>query len=244
MFLCTAFDRFDPLTGRAPRLFYEHFSNIAYRSREIVGFRNMDELRGGVELVAWMLAQMQRERREWGSAEKSPKIQWIDEHDYSAVGEFFERRLKFDIEGQSHFEHARWPDLFAVLALALVGMAHVEERRPAAPAEQSHENQEGRLAAVAGYAIDAMEAVQYAERLQHEIGLGSETGSTVHMTFEDLVMIRHSQDAIAEYIDSIHLKREFIEHYLSSGLNTPSAAAESFYQSQGPAFPDISKGPL
>lgn len=171
---------FDLLEGHIPTDIRFDFGDQIRRARQILSGRTRAELDYALSSLDWMLDK--------GSERLLPEALASIRKSGHSDSETLSRTkaLKMlvddiDISDQSHFPNATWADYFAALALAFVGEFLCDNNfRPAlngsssvVPTLNAHVERPHGLFRT-DHALEAMEAVCYAEQLRHEAALRAE----------------------------------------------------------------------
>ena len=126
-----SFSHFHPLKGLPPET--EHFlgADIVLRARAILSVRKLKEIREAIKIINWLIEQspanglaLKQLKKEAAASGKRKHAAMPLFRDFGA--DVFSLKMcmgKFDISGHEGFPRATWPELFAVLALALINEA-------------------------------------------------------------------------------------------------------------------------
>lgn len=120
------FDRFDPLTGQAPRAFASQFENIIHRARALLEGWDANQVMDAADYLAFLLSATPA--TEPGVGEESGQQLGMEARQ-SPIAHAAATWARYDaLETGSADDHPLnrpvWPGIFAAYALAHVGLAH------------------------------------------------------------------------------------------------------------------------
>ena len=228
-----SFVHFDPLAGDVAPLRIPIFSNIAFRSRQLLRHRTREQLDYGLATLNWMITQI-------NISQHSPVINLLLELDNrAAFGEdigkddytlptevnTLNRCMEtFEVAGQENYPDAEWSEYFAILALAKIDLAFDFDP------ESSEPEQEQFLLHVGGFGIEAMEAIRSGEMIKESDAVNKNLKNEIKELTER-VSLRNKSAAIKRHEKTNQLLGELVAFYNVSDFSTYAEATHKFLES-------------
>lgn len=232
------FDYYDPKDGDVPNEFDSEFETIAFRARVILAERTRSEIIEAGETIDAMMEETTSSRV--GAAldalaeEAETGIESPTSHSHRSPSSDLEWCMgRIDPAAVTQGAPFTWPELFAVLALALIAHGW-EERHHLQTLELEDAFEETAFRNIGSYAVDAMEALAKAEMLVRVEELEADFENTVQAKAQHLVSTNNAAAAKRKHAPKNRVKRRFIHWYLEnekSGLfQSRSQAAQRFFR--------------
>lgn len=238
MYLTDPFKHFNPKTGDVPQFFTHKFTIIAERARELLKARSKPQIRAAWEAIQWMSHDAKIQKLIWAQltreAEAIDNDQFLRDNSvtYSDVACLIACRELLNVGDYKKFPNGTWPEYFAVLALAHIGLAcadeHHNRKRKSFESEDIYENL---LRDLEGHwAINAMEAITAAEWIKREELLQSTQSSRILDEHKKRTSLQASAAAIVRHSKSAALKADFIKFKLAHPDLSTAAVARRFIE--------------
>lgn len=239
MYVTDPFKHFNPKTGDVPEFFSSKFQTIAERAREILKARSGPRIRAAWRAIQWMSEDDRIQKQIWEQLmqeaqaldngtpfQKRPAIR-------GDVSKLMACRELINIGDYRQFPGGTWPEYFAVLALAHIGIAcddeHHHRYKKKAHTRDRYENL---MQELEGYwAIRAMEAVTTAEWIGREENILRSQSTRILNEHKKRISLQAKEAAIARHSKTAKLKDEFIQFKLAHPDVSAAEAARRFHTS-------------
>lgn len=243
MYFTNPFRYFDPEKGPAPGHFSGAFEQIAGRARRILQSRNGAAILRAWAAIRWMFENGAVREKKWDNLVRMMENVESVEDDYgidpaldSDVALLLACREHVTISDYENFPNGTWPEYFAVLALAFIGLASDDEVEFSKRSGGRQESRDMALCENLGYwAIDAMEALSVAESLQREEALIRSLPDRIETEHKRKTSLQAKKAAIARHADLYALKEDFVEFRMGhADVASTSEVARRFLKSLPP----------
>lgn len=211
------FNKFNPLSGKIPELFYEQCFYIISKAKPYINKRNPKELNFAISTINHFLINSELSYFE----SKSEEFKNTPVATYFITPTILLNRSinLFDIDNQDDFPNATWPEYFAITALALISEVN----------NLSNEsNRDNLIYDYAGkYITEAMELVCWAERIYAKDFIDGTPSEQAKKLLSD----SNQKAAITRRQNELEYKQKYIEFYLSGTWKSYADCLRAFLDS-------------
>jgi hypothetical protein len=210
------FNKFNLESGKIPKIFYEKCFYIISKAKPYIKKRNSKELKYAFSTINYLLNNSELNYFEL----KTKESENIPAATYFITPTILlNHSIKlFDINNQSNFKNATWPEYFAISALALIAEIDHLSNYPKELIDYEY---------AAKCLADAMECICWAERIESNDFKSSTPSEQAQIILSE----KNQQAAIMRRQNEYEYKQQYIAFYLSGTWKTYAECLRAFLDS-------------
>lgn len=232
------FTYFDPVTGTPPEYIDGKFDVIAARARRILSHRTATQVQAAAELTSWLLGQdwiaaeaLEALANEFDALERGESpIRFGDDSEAQLLRRCTQR---VSLDELDNLPGITWEELFAALALLAIAdaaewVAHYRNNRNIPEGDWIY------LKTCGPYAVEAMEALCWAEHFAEVDNLKQEVAQAMETAHRKKLSLRSQRANIARHQKTNAVLRDLLHYYREGNYKSIAKAVSEFLKRYPP----------